>query len=224
MLKGLSAAHPAFARWNKQADSRALADKPAWGMPPDIEELTRVFEKSRRYRNVPREPWPEMGYAVSAWNGLDPPCGVSLGVEPGAFTPNRPLPNSVDLNFNRASPSNADLTNATVLKPVMLSLVAAWEPDCGNLVCWDYWRRLFGDRTYPMFRSGWMTYLAAPYASRVTSPPEAIVERVAGGGMLLLATEERFSMDNAAHLAAADAIQAALAPIQEMVPSTDLGR
>jgi hypothetical protein len=42
--------------------------------------------------------------------------------------------------------------------------------------------------------------------------------------MLLLATEERFSMDNAAHLAAADAIQATLAPIQEMVPSTDLGR
>lgn len=52
----------------------------------------------------------------------------------------------------------------------------------------------------------------------MTPPAGAIVERVAGGGMLLLATLERFSMDNPAHLAAADAIQAALAPIQDMVP------
>jgi hypothetical protein len=105
----------------------------------------------------------------------------------------------------------------TALKPALLSIVAAWEPDRGNVVCWSYWQRLFGDRHYPPFRSGWMTYLAPQYASRITPPPEAIAERVAGGGLLLLATEERFSMDNPEHLAVADAIQVALAPIQDMV-------
>jgi hypothetical protein len=63
-----------------------------------------------------------------------------------------------------------------------------------------------------------MTYLAPQYASRIAPPSAAFVERVAGGGMLLLATLERFSMDNPQHLAAADAIQAALEPIQAMVP------
>lgn len=219
MLEGLVKVHWAFAHWNKQAYSRAAANQSAWAMPPDVEELTRVFEKGRQYKDAPRELWPEMGYSVSAWNGRDRPYGVSLSLSPGAFTLNRPLPNTVDLSFNQAGPGNADLISVAALKPAMLALVAAWEPDCGNLVCWDYWRRLFGDRRYPMFRSGWMTYLAPRYASRVTPPAAAIVERVAGGGMLLLATEERFSMDNPVHLAAADAIQTALAPIQDMVPS-----
>lgn len=218
MLEGLADAHPAFARWNKQAKSRAAADKPAWAIPPDIDELTTVFEKSRQYKDVPRQPWPELGYSVAAWNGLDAPYGASLSIGPGAFASNRPFPNSADLELDPACAGNADLTSVGALKPAMLSLIAAWEPDRGNLVCWEYWSRLYGDRHYPLFRSGWMTYLAAQYASRVTPPPAAIVERVAGGGMLLLATEERFSMDNPAHLAVADAIQAALDPIQKMVP------
>jgi hypothetical protein len=62
-----------------------------------------------------------------------------------------------------------------------------------------------------LFRSGRMTYLAPRYASRITPPPAAIVEPVAGGGVLLLATEKRFSMDN-------PAIQAALDPIEDLAP------
>ncbi|HEY1361001.1 MAG TPA: Imm52 family immunity protein [Xanthobacteraceae bacterium] len=217
MLEGLARAHPAFVRWNKQARSRAAANKLAWAMPPDIDQLTQVLELGRQYKDIPREPWAEMGYSVSAWNGLDPPNGVSLSIESGAYTRNRPFPNSAGLNFDPVSPDNADLMTITALKPALLSIVAAWEPDRGNVVCWSYWQRLFGDRHYPPFRSGWMTYLAPQYASRITPPPEAIAERVAGGGLLLLATEERFSMDNPEHLAVADAIQVALAPIQDMV-------
>ncbi len=99
MLEGLADAHPAFARWNKQAKSRAAADKPAWAMPPDIDELITVFEKGRQYKEVPREPWPELGYSVAAWNGRDPPYGASLSLWPGAFASNRPFPNSADSNW-----------------------------------------------------------------------------------------------------------------------------
>jgi hypothetical protein len=225
MLAVLAAAHPAFARWNKLANSRAAANRPAWHMPPDTDELTAVFERGRQYRDIPREPWPELGYSVAAWNGMDPPCGASLSIRPGGYSDNRAFPNSVDLELNPASPGNADLICAGVLKPALLSIVAAWEPDYGVVICWDYWDRLFGDRGWPPFRSGWMTYLAPQYASRVTPPPAAIVERVPGGGLLLLATEDRFSMDNPAHLAVADAIQAALAPLQALLPSSrDLPR
>jgi hypothetical protein len=54
MLDGLANAHPAFGRWNKQANTRAAANTLAWIMPPDIEELTQVFEKGRQYKDVPR--------------------------------------------------------------------------------------------------------------------------------------------------------------------------
>ena len=63
MLQGLAKAHPAFA---PDKGHGAAADKSAWVMPPDINELTEVFEKGRQYRDVPREPWPELGDPVAA--------------------------------------------------------------------------------------------------------------------------------------------------------------
>lgn len=214
MLGGLAKLHPAFASWNRKASTRGAANQPAWTVPPDISELTTVFEKGRQFKDAPREAWPEMGYRVSAWNGCDGPTGASLSVHAGTYATYSVYPNAVDLALNLADQDNADLICTPVLKPALLSIISAWEPDYGVVVCWDYYRRLFGERGWPPFRSGWMTYLAPRYASRITPPPTAIVEPVPGGGLLLLATAERFSMNNPAHLAVADAIQAALDPLQ----------
>src|ERR1700732_273672 len=85
MLEGLTRAHPAFAQWNKKANTRVAANRLAWAMPPEIAELTQVFESGRQYKDVPREPWPEMGYSVSAWNGRERPYGASLSVRPGKY-------------------------------------------------------------------------------------------------------------------------------------------
>jgi hypothetical protein len=218
MLEGLAKVHSAFCRWNKQAYTRAAANDPAWGMPPDIHELTTVFEKGRQFKDEPHVPWPEMGYSVSAWNGMERAYGATLRIRPGGFTDSRPFPNTVDLKVNRAGPDNADLISTAVLKPALLSLATAWEPDYAVVVPWTYWPQAFGEGGYPTLRSGWMTYLAPKYASRVFAPASAIVEQVANGGMLLLATEEQFSMDNPSHLAAAAAVQKALEPLQELVP------
>lgn len=220
MLDGLAKAHPAFSRWNKQANSRAAADKSAWVMPPDIDELTRVFDKGRQYKDRPRIPWPEIGYRVSAWNGIDPPYGASLSVAPGTYSEARSLPNTIDLKVNRAVPDNTDFVNIAVLKPALLSVATSWEPDYAVVVPWTYWPQVFGDDGHPQLRSGWMTYLAPKYASRLRPPPAAIVESVSNGGILLLATEEQFDMKNSAHLAAAGAVQTALEPLQEMIPLT----
>lgn len=218
MLDGLAKAHPAFAHWNKKAYSLAAADKPAWAMPPNVDELVDVFEKGRQYKDVPRDPWPEMGYSVSAWNGLDRPYGSSLTVRPGSYGDWIPFPNTVGLSLNPAGPGNSDLINVVTLKPALLSVAMAWEPDYAVVVPWDYWPRSFGDHEYPNLRSGWMTYLAPKYVPRIAAPPLAIAESVPGGGLLLLATEEQFDMENPAHLAAAAAVQAALEPLQGMVP------
>jgi hypothetical protein len=220
MLEGLAKAHPAFSRWNKQAYSRAAANKPAWAMPPDIGELTQVFERGRVHKDVPRVPWPGMGFHVSAWNGRDPPHSAVLRINAGADADLRSVPNTVDLRLKRAGPDNADLINATTLRPVLLSVATAWEPDYAVVVPWTYWPQAFGDDGYPDLRSGWMTYLAPRYAGCIIPPPAAIVELLPNGGMLLLATEERFDMENPAHLAVAAAVQAALDPLQEMIAPT----
>jgi len=220
MLEGLEKAHPAFSRWNKKAYSRAAANKAAWAMPPDAYELTEVFEKGQVHKDVPRIPWPGMGFHVSAWNGRDSPYSASLRIDAGAYADLRSLPNTVDISLKRAGPDNADLISTAVLKPALLSVATAWEPDYAVVVPWTYWPQVFGDRGYPRLRSGWMTYLAPRYAERLVPSPATIVESAPNGGVLLLATEEQFDMENPAHLAAANAVQTALGPLQEMIPLT----
>src|SRR6185437_12661042 len=181
MLGDLATLHPAFANWNKKARTRAAANQPAWTVPPDVDDLTTVFERGRQFTDAPRKPWPEMGYRVSAWNGRDGPDGASLSVHAGTYETYSAHANTVSIAFNLASRDSAGLTNGAVLKPALLSVISAWEPDYGVVVCWDYYRRLFGERHWPPFRSGWMTYLAPQYASRITPPPTAIAEAVPGG-------------------------------------------
>jgi hypothetical protein len=218
MLVGLAKANPAFGRWNKKAKTRAAANRPAWAMPPDLTELTAVFEKGRRFKDVPPDPWPEMGYVVSAWNGCDGSRGTSFQIFCGVYADWIPFPNHLELPLKPPSLDNAGLVNSIVLKRTLLSVATAWEPDYAVVLGTGYWEHLFGDGEYANFRSGWMTYLAPRYAARIAPPPAAIAEPVANGGLLLLATEERFSMDNPDHVAVADAIQAALAPLQDLVP------
>jgi Immunity protein 52 len=182
-------------------------------MPPDRDELTQVFERSLRHKDVPHKPWPELGFLVSAWNGLDPPDSASLAVWSGAYTTRMTFPNRVEMTVDSESDQ---LASALVLKLALLESVAAWEPDYGSVVNWDYWSRSFGLGNYhPVFRSGWITYLAPQHARLVAPPARAIAERVPGGGLLLLATTEQFDVDNPAHLAAADAIQLALDPLRD---------
>jgi Immunity protein 52 len=218
MLDQLDKLHPAFTRWNRKAHTRAAANKPAWAMPPNIDELADVFDKGRQFKDIPRDPWPELGYWISAWNGQNPPYGASVSVRAGGYTDLRSFPNGIDLRLKRAVPDNVDLISTEVLKPALLGVATAWEPDYAVVASWEYWSRSFGDGGYPKLRSGWMTYLAPLYANQVVPPLAAITELVENGGMLLLATEEQFDMKNPAHLAVADAIQESLGPLQEMVP------
>ena len=115
MLGELATLHPAFANWNKKAKTRAAANQPAWTIPPDVGELTTVFERGRQCRDAPRKPWPEMGYRVSAWNGRDGSDGASLSVHAGTYARCSVHANSVDLALNPASQDNADLINGAVL-------------------------------------------------------------------------------------------------------------
>jgi len=65
----------------------------------------------------------------------------------------------------------------------------------------------------PHFGLAWMTYISARFAPMITPPRTAITEHVPGGGLLMIATEERCSAENPAHMAVARDIEAGLAPV-----------
>jgi hypothetical protein len=215
---GWAEAHDIFSHWNRQGWTRAEADAPFCAMPPRIDELRIIFEKGRAHKDVPRIPWPEMGYSVAAWNGSDAPRDASFHVMPGTYKNNRIFPNSFALHLPKPAPETTDVLNTPVLRKVLLSTVLAWEPAWASVTSRSYSKR-FHDRApvqpFPLFRSGWMTYLSAPYVRRVTPPASAIVEDTENGGMLLLSTNETFTVDNPKHVAVADEIQDALAPLQD---------
>ncbi len=107
------------------------------------------------------------------------------------------------------------ISSAFALKSVLLGISIAWDADWGNVSTWPYSDLLApSGQELPTFRSGWMTYLSPRYALRVVPPPSAIVEHPPNDALLMIATEELFSTENPAHVAAAHAIQASLAPLQ----------
>jgi hypothetical protein len=134
-------------------------------------------------------------------------------------------------------PANADLLNTAVLKPALLAFAAAWDPDWATVSPFGYferWRRTEpwndeqrkANRTdgyIPTIRGGWMTYLCPDCARRIVRPAGVEVEPVVGGGAFLLATRETFTPGDPAHDAAADAIQDALLPLQNL-PSEAMRR
>jgi hypothetical protein len=236
MLKGLATLHWAFAHWQKQGDSSSAANRPFCTMPPRIAELTKIFQQ-----NPITEDFPEDGFCTSAWNGQDSSRGVGLTLFVGSNEIFPTFSNDVSLTFYPQEAANTDLVNAAVLRAVLLVSVAAWNPNWAGISPFDYFtrweraepwddlqrkfkqrdeqsqRKRASDAGYvPPIQSGWMTYLCADYARRITRPPGIEVEPVAGGGALLIATREIFMPGNPAHDAAADAIQNALMPLQNL--------
>ena len=51
-----------------------------------------------------------------------------------------------------------------------------------------------------MFHMAWMPYLSAPLAKGLVPPPELIAEPTPGGGLLLVAAEERLDPTDPEHL------------------------
>jgi len=216
MLQGLEAIHPSLSRWFAAAEKHGDESVPADPISPAEEHLTRLFENGRFQNEGVHRPMPELGYRVSGWNGRTDDCRAHFEVEAGSYAHYRAFPNGVSLQLRKRTAANGSLVTPTVLKSSLLNIAAGWQPEWAALEDQDYWDHIENKETghLPKVRSGWMIYLSAPYARRIIPPTGAKSELIKGGGLLMIATEELFSVDNPLHVAAADAIQAALAPLQ----------
>jgi hypothetical protein len=170
------------------------------------------------YRGDSGEPFPQGGYRFGAANGLKRvPRGVSVRVHAGNLYPANYFNNVVSVSTERLNEENATFINLRVFKSALLAVAAAWDATwCGAYPDDLLALRTKPDPPRPLFGLSWITFNSARFAPMITPPRSAIVENAPGGGLLMIATEERFSTQNPQHLAVARDIEAALAPVNAL--------
>ncbi|MGH6868333.1 MAG: Imm52 family immunity protein [Methylocella sp.] len=167
------------------------------------------------------EPDPIYGYwfgALTREQARD--RSFSLRVHAGSTYP-APFPNDITFYTKPRCIPDPSAVTYEIFKPVLLAIVEAWEPLC----CTSYPLQILNlvDKGI-YFHETWLQYLCPWLASLVTPPPApVIVERLANGGLLMAATAQTFDVENPAHMAAARAIAAAIAPLNAL-PWADRAR
>ena len=214
MHKALGDVTPLFARWSWVSRRKLI---PIISLT--AEKVAELLEKEgRNLSDFEREPIVDFGYRFKSYNDHRGPCQIHVNGKVGAYTASAMYDNFVTVEFPAIEQANAALMNFDVFKATLLILARSWN------ATWAY-ARPYGlsrflpsfeqKRPTPSFHGGWITYLAAPFADKIAPPRSAICEHV-DGGLLMTATQETFSVDNPAHVAAARDIDAALAPINAL--------
>ena len=120
---------------------------------------------------------------------------------------------TVPLNIH---PTDASIVTYDLFRSAMLAIIEAWEVTwCAayptNIM--DFWPPVGSGHH---FRLAWMTYVSPRFAPLIRPPRGIEAQTVAGGGLLMVATRERFDVANTDHMAAARAINTAMAPLNAL--------
>lgn len=213
MLDALSEIDPVFGNW--YCASRMKMVRAA---SLNRETLTALIAKG-----VSREDdgtaFAENGYWFGAFNDTRKnPRAIEISIHAGCATSG----NRVSLKTMPLNAENASFIDVRVLKPVMLAIVSAWDATWCAAYPWSLLDlRSKRDAPRPWFSLAWMTYIPPRFAPMVTPPRSAISERLPNGGLLMIATEERFETENPAHLTVARDIEASLAPLNALPQPSD---
>ena len=231
LLSALSTIHPSFSDWSifRDLEASELGDMDDFMehmnalSDTDIEgRIIPLASMSRRdmvewitesvSRNDDGTPAPVYGYSFDA--GASPEKQISprewnVSIRAGDASP-QPFVNTATLKGQFPCTANADLNTVQIFKPAMLALATIWEASwCGLRPAWTLPE---GGPREPWFGFQWATYLGPAIAPKVTPPRSALTERFPDGGLLMIATEDRFDPANPKHMAVAQDINAALAP------------
>src|SRR5579863_7598505 len=89
------------------------------------------------------------------------------------------------------------------IKPALLSIISAWEPDFAGAYSWNFGQYSHAARPgHSFFQGMWMVYLSAVHANGFSAPSVSINEAVAGG-LLMSATDGSFDPLNLAQVSVA---------------------
>jgi hypothetical protein len=212
MLEALSLIDPAFGPWLFAGAERATPLKDL-----SFAEIANLIAQGVS-RADDGDPTPSGGYWMGAATALKRiPRLIDVTVHAGSYAVANYFINSASFNTAPLNAENAAFINFRVFKAAVLAIASTWDATwCGA----SHWGMPEGEKLQilgrPFFGLAWMTYISPRFAPMITPPRTAISERVPGGGLLMIATEERFSADNPAHLAVARDIEAALEPVNAL--------
>lgn len=100
-----------------------------------------------------------------------------------------------------------------VFRPALLPIVDAWDPVIAGAKSHPL---VQSDEARSYFSLAWMKYLCPWLAEKITPPSTVLAEHLPNGGLLMAATTETFDVDNPMHLAAAQDMATAMAPLDRL--------
>jgi hypothetical protein len=214
-LNDLRDIHPAF----RELDWAGVGVKPRTRRLAELSvaELAPLFRAEREHDEAKKRRF-LAGYQFYANRCDEPGQYALLYMFAGADRHLRRLhgfPNDLHVALSRLKSAEDADTAFPALKPALYALLPVWQPEFLKAYSGDFSQRQRGPTDpYPISCGAWMIYLAADRARGVVPPRDAIVERTPDGGLLMMATEGAFDLDNPQHVAAALAIQAAVEPFR----------
>jgi hypothetical protein len=209
-LTGLAAIDPLFGSWTREGMRHRSIVPHDFTVPPNTSELRGWLEENRQFEaRDGRKAF--VGYQVFA-HAMQRPDKPAVSLRLYLTTADLPdlLRGLVALTI--LSPRSDLLSLRNVARPMLLALAEAWDVNWAGVATGDFSGTTSQptERAPPAYRGGWMIYLKADDARRISGQDDVDVETLPNGGVLLTATEAVFDRHNEAHRGAAARIQASL--------------
>ncbi|MGO8846198.1 MAG: Imm52 family immunity protein [Methylocella sp.] len=210
LLNQLKTIDPVFANWylfTSETEVEPFDMNPA--------SLTKTIAQAIWYDDDGHAEW-YYGYHYGAfsYNTFEPNArGFKVSFQANNLLPGPYFMNHVVLGTCYGIAPEDSVVTFRLFRAALLAIVEAWEPTwciAYPVTISDFWQKS------AHLRLAWLNYVSPRFASLITPPPSAIHERTAQGGLLLSATQETFRVDNPAHLAVAQDILKALAPLEAL--------
>ena len=206
MLNDVSDVHRGFTQLMVDPDwGRGQAAAP---LPRRVVDIVPFFSPVRRY-DENRRRFVVDNYRLNASARLVAPRLLVMSIIAGKAGNGARYPaigNQVSVSLKILEGGNDEDQRAlAAIKPILLALVSAWEPEHASAASDRYGQPVRKDFVH----GTWAAYFAAG-STKISLTSLGVARRLADGGLLWCATEEAFDLDNPVHLGAAAAMHAAL--------------
>src|SRR3974390_1862339 len=219
-LDTFSAISPIFRPWWLFNTSLAVGN--AWKRPKAQHYFSLDYARHHMteivqmgvHRDEGEFPLPVCGYTIVAMNSqLRSPATVNFHAH-GADSCSDQYRRSASFKTEFRQVPAPELVAYPVFKAVLLALVSIFDVAYARAYSSEFsaqWRR-----PEPRFLDlSWMTYLSAPLARQIAIPPDIVTERLENGGLLMIAAQQTFDVNNPEHMQGARSILQAMAPLND---------
>jgi hypothetical protein len=211
--------HPAFHDWEfirRSRDPDQMEEDNyrefLWPLDHARLRMTEVVDKWAIKVDDFGQPEPKDGYSILACNLFAPPPQVvSLSVRGGGLMSWTGAMRKATFATNMIHEADPTIVSCPVFKSVLTAIVSCWEVEFAQVYSSDLAK--LWEPILPLCNLSWMVYLSASLVQKITRPVDVLVERLADGGLIMIAAEETFDVANPDHVARARSILNALEPL-----------